>query len=331
MSTPQGTPRARPTQPPLGPSLSTHHRSPYPTALRPSLFNPRPSPLASTSLSPATALATQGTYATPRPLAAASRLRPPQNTPSSAYSSRLLPPSSSPAQTSIPKAAPGTNPFDVLPASAFDSFVSSLTTSIRSALQPVDSETPSQRRKREREERQKEREEARAQRAAAQKEREERAAREEEEQLAREAKEQDVFGEIIAVADQEEGEREEARSNEGPYGTRENTVDEVHVEDLFVPFLLLLLYSTQLLSSLQRTSRAFSSRHRIRSHPRRRPQLNSRSIRLSRTTNRGDLPPVFVAASRPSFARQAPSLRPSCPRIRLSDRRRRARRSREFV
>ncbi|GAA5851175.1 hypothetical protein JCM8547_004155 [Rhodosporidiobolus lusitaniae] len=255
MSNPYGTPshvstQKRPTQPPLGPTLSTPHRSPFPSALRPSLFNltSRPSPLsvASPALSPATALATHATYGTPRPLAAASRLKAPQNTPSSAYSSRsyALPPrvnAASPPSTvhaPLPAPPPGQNPYEALNASAFDSFVSNLTSSIRSALAPPDAETLSQRRKREREERAKKREEAQAERERV-REREERETREEEERgrREREAREEDVFGEIRAVAEREEEEdgrrRSEAASNGGPYESRATTVetDGLRVED----------------------------------------------------------------------------------------------------
>ncbi|GAA5973940.1 hypothetical protein JCM11641_001232 [Rhodosporidiobolus odoratus] len=232
----------RATQPPLGPSLSTPHRSPYPSSLRPSLFHPRPSPSASAALSPATATATAShtLYATPYAVTAAGRLVAPQNTPSSAYAPRTSS-SLSTSSTTLPislgtsNSATYKNPYEALPATAFDSFVSSLTSSIRSALAPVDSETPSQRRKREREDRLKEREEAQRLREEAQREREERAAaleqeRQKEVERERENREEDVFGEILAV-----GDRDEARENGGPYlGTRENTA-EVFEEDFATP------------------------------------------------------------------------------------------------
>ncbi|GAA6008418.1 hypothetical protein JCM10207_000119 [Rhodosporidiobolus poonsookiae] len=225
---------SRPTQPPLGPSLSTPHRSPYPTSLRPSLFQPRPSPLAGVALSPATALATRveatAMYATPKAVVAAGRLRAPQNTPASAYSARSVVYSDAAAspRSASTLFAGKRNPFEALPASAFDSFVSSLTTSIRSALTPADTETPSQRRKREREERAHEREEAQRERERAQQEREERDRLEQEKE--RELMEQDVFGEIRAVAALQDGE-EEARENGGPYEGRESSAEQLHAED----------------------------------------------------------------------------------------------------
>ncbi|GAA5954808.1 hypothetical protein JCM10213_008946 [Rhodosporidiobolus nylandii] len=247
MSNPYGTPstsrtNGRATQPPLGPSLSTPHRSPYPSSLRPSLFHARPSPLVATtvSLSPATALAQPTSYATPAAVHRAGRLVAPQNTPSSAYAPRAATVS---APLPVPAAKPASNPYDALPASAFDSFVSSLTSSIRSALTPPDAEAPSQRRKREREERQREREEAQAERERAQLEREEQRKLREQEELEQEmrAREEDVFGEIKAVAAQEEEEeddRDEARMNGGPYdrGSTVEVFDEgVQTEDFAQP------------------------------------------------------------------------------------------------
>ncbi|GAA6034683.1 hypothetical protein JCM8097_001116 [Rhodosporidiobolus ruineniae] len=241
MAAPYGTPstsrstRDRPTQPPLGPSLSTPHRSPYPTSLRPSLFHARPSPLAATtSISPDTALATQTTYGTPRTVVTAGRLHAPHNTPASAYSVRSVVSTAVattatplPLALDAPRPQPsGRNPYDVLPASAFDSFVSSLTTSIRSALAPPDVETPSQRRRREREERAREREEAQRARAEAARLKEEERERKEREEM-----EQDVFGEILAVGAQEERAQEEW-ANGGPY-ERDSTaeVGDVKEED----------------------------------------------------------------------------------------------------
>ncbi|BGP51698.1 hypothetical protein JCM10450v2_007648 [Rhodotorula kratochvilovae] len=175
--------RTGPTQPPTtGPSLlSTPLRTP--SALRPSLFHPRASPL-STSLSRASLNVTPA-HATPRLLA-------PANTPASV---RAAPPA-------------GGNPFDALPAAAFDTFVSGLTSSIRAVLEPQKrGELPSERRRREREERAREREEAQRERERARRERE--ARRAEEERLAREEEDavRDVFGEV-KVVDGGEGEGE---------------------------------------------------------------------------------------------------------------------------
>ncbi|BGP43481.1 hypothetical protein JCM10449v2_007516 [Rhodotorula kratochvilovae] len=175
--------RTGPTQPPTtGPSLlSTPLRTP--SALRPSLFHPRASPL-STSLSRASLNVTPA-HATPRLLA-------PANTPASV---RAAPPA-------------GGNPFDALPAAAFDTFVSGLTSSIRAVLEPQKrGELPSERRRREREERAREREEAQRERERARRERE--ARRAEEERLAREEEDAvgDVFGEV-KVVDGGEGEGE---------------------------------------------------------------------------------------------------------------------------
>ncbi|CDR46204.1 hypothetical protein NBRC10512_004314 [Rhodotorula toruloides] len=155
----------RATQPPLdGPSLATPHRSPFPTSLRPSLFHARPTPLSAT-YSPVSSVAT------PVTLAAAAHLQAPHNTPSSAFSSRTT-------------SAPAKNPFERLPASSFDSFVSSVTRRIKSALEP--GELPSERRRREREEREREREKARRER----------------EEARRRKQEEDVFGEIRALGEE---------------------------------------------------------------------------------------------------------------------------------
>lgn len=165
--TPEGNGRA--TQPPLdGPSLATPHRSPFPTSLRPSLFHARSTPLSAT-YSPVSSTAT------PVTLAAAAHLQAPRNTPSSAFSSRTT-------------SAPAKNPFERLPASSFDSFVSSVTRRIKSALEP--GELPSERRRREREEREKERERARRER----------------EEARRRKQEEDVFGDIRALGEEMRGE-----------------------------------------------------------------------------------------------------------------------------
>lgn len=163
-----GTPggKGRATRPPLdGPSLSTPHRSPFPTSLRPSLFHARPTPLSAT-YSPISAASS---VATPAALTATARLQAPANTP---------------ASVSRTASAPAKNPFERLPASSFDSFVSSVTQRIKSALEP--GELPSERRRREREEREREREKARQER----------------EEAKRRRQEEDVFGEIRALGEQ---------------------------------------------------------------------------------------------------------------------------------
>ncbi|GAA5821648.1 hypothetical protein JCM3770_003605 [Rhodotorula araucariae] len=170
----------RPTQPPAtGPSLlSTPLRTP--TALRPSLFHPRGSPL-SLSLSrsePRTSVHLTPATATPR-------LAAPANTPASAQRAGAL---------------AGSNPFDALPAAAFDTFVSGLTSSIRAVLEPrARGELPLERRRREREERQRERDEAQRERERVRVEREERRAAEEARAKREEEDRRDVFGEVRGV------------------------------------------------------------------------------------------------------------------------------------
>ncbi|GAA5998846.1 uncharacterized protein JCM10292_005741 [Rhodotorula paludigena] len=220
-----GTPSQprRPTQPPAtGPSLATPHHRPspsspsYPTSLRPSLFHARPSPLsrAQVTHSPATAVAT------PPTLSAAARLSAPTNTPSSAYLSRTLvasPATSTSTAGPVPRSklngighGSSNNPFETLSAPAFDSFISSLTTSIRSALQPpVGVELPSVRRARERAERAKEREEAQRLREEAARERERRRAEEEERRERVESGAEDVFGQVRALGGRDEEEEED--------------------------------------------------------------------------------------------------------------------------
>ncbi|GAA5904041.1 hypothetical protein JCM5296_002515 [Sporobolomyces johnsonii] len=196
-STPQPprNPNSRATQAPLTnpslPSLSTPHRfSPYPTALRPSLFHSVPRARATALPSPS--------FATPSSSAA---YAPPHNTPSSAFPPARNSEFGKSPHRAAHKGKHG-NPFDRLSAPEFDNFVDSLTSSIRSVLAGPVVEPASVRRRREREERAREREVAQEERRRLAEERELQREREEAEL---EAKEEDVFGEVKRVGRLEDG------------------------------------------------------------------------------------------------------------------------------